>query len=66
VVKIGHWNQTPKSSRPKSRDRDAPILSDASVLKTIDRHNRSFRRFAIVVGCRQLPAHGNAITFLAP
>ena len=53
-----------KASRPKFRDRDAPILSDASVLKTINCHDRSFIWFAVVVGCGQLPAHGNSIALL--
>src|SRR5262249_7491518 len=51
-------------SRPKSHDRDAPILSDASILETIDCHDRSFTRFAVVVGCDQLATHGNSIALL--
>jgi hypothetical protein len=53
-----------RSSGPKCRGGYAPILSDASVFKTIDCHDRSFIRFAVVVGCGQLPAHGYSIALL--
>lgn len=57
-------SQVAASSGPKCRARNAPILSDTSVLKTIDRQDRSFVTFAVIVGCGQLPAHGDSIALL--
>jgi hypothetical protein len=43
VVRTNHLSPR-RASGPKCRGRYAPILSDASVLKTIDCHDRSFIR----------------------